>query len=308
MPRLLQPATLVFLCAAVVAAGAAAPAGGAEAQPQTLDVWPGAAPGEKGKAAPEQVEHSRPGQPKYVKVTNVSKPTLTVYRPAKDKNTGAAIIVCPGGGYSALMMDYEGEDVARWLNTLGVTGVVLKYRVPARPGVPRYLPALQDAQRALSIVRGRAREWDVDPGRVGMLGFSAGGHLTAAAGTNFDKRAYDDVDAIDKVPCRPDFAVVVYPGGLLAKGKEPALSPEIRVDGRTPPTFIVQAHDDRVNSENSVYLYLALKRANVPAELHVYASGGHGFGIRPGDKPHATWPQRCAEWMRDIGVLKGRGG
>ena len=306
MLRLVPTVTLVFLGAVVLATTAVAGAADAPAPALALDVWPGPAPGESGQAAPEQVEHSKTGQPKYVKVTNVSKPTLTVFRPAKDKNTGAAVIVCPGGGYSALMMDYEGDDVARWLNTLGVTGVVLKYRVPARQGVPRYLPALQDAQRAVSIVRSRAKEWDIDPGRVGMLGFSAGGHLTAAAGTNFDKRVYDDIDAVDKVPCRPDFAVVVYPGGLLAKGKEPALSPEIRVSSRTPPTFIVQAHDDRVNSENSVYLYLALKRANVPTELHIYATGGHGFGLRPGDRPHASWPQRCAEWMASIGVLRSK--
>jgi acetyl esterase/lipase len=160
----------------------------------------------------------------------------------------------------------------------------------------------------VSLVRSKAKEWAIDPNRVGMLGFSAGGHLTAAASTNFDKRVYDAADAVDQLPCRPDFAVVVYPGGLLEKGKEPpALAQEIHVSSRTPPTFIVQAHDDRVNSENSVYLYLALKRANVPTELHIYAEGGHGFGLRPSDKPHAAWPQRCAEWMQGIGVLKAAG-
>jgi acetyl esterase/lipase len=193
--------------------------------------------------------------------------------------------------------------VARWLNTLGVTGVVLKYRVPARQGVPRHLPALQDAQRAMSIVRGKAKDWELDPNRIGMLGFSAGGHLTAAASTNFDKRVYDAVDAADQVPCRPDFAVVIYPGGLLEKGKD-QLAPEIRVSSQAPPTFIVQASDDRVNSDNSVFLYLALKRANVPVEMHLYATGGHGFGLRAGDKPCNTWPQRCAEWLASQGVLK----
>ena len=276
---------------------------GARGAEQVLDVWPGNAPGESAPAGPEQVEHARPGQPKYVKVTNVSRPTLTVFRPDKARNAGAAVVVCPGGGYTALMMDYEGEDVARWLNTLGITGIVLKYRVPARQGQPRYLPALQDAQRAMSLVRSRAKEWDVDPNRIGMLGFSAGGHLTAAAATNFDKRVYDSVDAIDQVQCRPDFAVVIYPGGLLEKGKD-QLAQEIRVTGTAPPTFIVQATDDRVNADNSVFLYLALKRANVPVEMHLYAAGGHGFGIRPGERPANTWPQRCAEWMVSQGILK----
>ena len=162
------------------------------------------------------------------------------------------------------MMDYEGEDVAAWLNTLGVTGIVLKYRVPGREGEPQHVPALQDAQRSLSLVRSRAAEWGIDPSRLGMLGFSAGAHLTAAASTNFDKRAYEPIDEIDKQSCRPDFAVVIYPGGVFDKAKG-ELAPEIRVTKETPPTFIVQANDDRVNSENSVFYYLALKHAGVAA-------------------------------------------
>lgn len=299
----MQPTRTVLLCGLVLVMACVT---ARAAEPAPMNLWPGKAPGEADDSAPEQVEHSKPGQPTYVKVTNVTRPTLTVFRPDKEKNTGVAVVVCPGGGYSALMMDYEGEDVARWLNTLGVTGVVLKYRVPARRGVPRYLPALQDAQRAMSVVRSRAKEWDLDPARVGMLGFSAGGHLTAAASTNFDKRVYDSVDAADQVSCRPDFAVVIYPGGVVEKGKD-QLSPEIRVSGQTPPTFIVQATDDRVNPENSVFLYLALKRANVPVEMHLYAAGGHGFGLRPGDRPANAWPQRCAEWLASQGLLKRAG-
>lgn len=266
--------------------------------PPRLNVWPGKAPG-----AAQDMQEKWDKQ----KVTNVTEPALEVFRPEKDKDTGVAVIVCPGGGYQALMMDYEGEDVARWLNTIGITGIVLKYRVPAPQGTPKWEPALQDAQRSVSLVRSKAKEWNIDPGRIGMLGFSAGGHLAAATSTNFDKRSYDRIDSIDEVSDRPDFAVVIYPGGVIQRGKD-TLSPEIHISGQTPPMFIVQANDDRVNSENSVFLYLALKRAGVPAELHIYAAGGHGFGLRPSDKPCSTWPQRCAEWMRSQGILKMAGG
>jgi acetyl esterase/lipase len=267
-------------------------------EPPTLDVWPGNPPGEK-------IAGSEQWQGKHV--THVSKPTLEIFRPEKDKDTGVSVIVCPGGGYKSLMMDYEGEDVARWLNTIGITGIVLKYRVPAPPGTPKYEPALQDAQRSISIVRSKAKEWGLKEDRIGMLGFSAGAHLTAAASTNFDKRSYEPVDDIDKVSCRPDFAVVVYPGGVIAKNADGtttgALSPEIRVSAKTPPTFIAQANDDPVNSENAARLYLVLKRAGVPAELHIYAIGGHGFGIRPTTKPCSTWTDRCVEWMKHQGIL-----
>ena len=164
-----------------------------------------------------------------------------------------------------------------------------------------------DAQRAISLVRSKAADWGVDPKRIGVLGFSAGGHLAAWAATNFDKRAYKQVDASDQASCRPDFAVVIYPGGVVKRGTA-ELSPEIRVTPQTPPCFFAQAHDDRVNAENSLAMYLALKRAGVSAELHIYASGGHGFGMRPTGKPAATWPKRCEEWLRDMGVLKGDAG
>jgi acetyl esterase/lipase len=270
-------------------------------EPPTMNVWPAKPPGDTGTIGAEQWGQN--GKPSK-RVTNVTIPTLTVFRPEKDKDTGVAVIVCPGGGYKALMMDYEGEDVAKWLNSLGVTGIVLKYRVPAPEGVPAHLPALQDAQRAMSIVRSKAKEWNLDEKRIGMLGFSAGAHLTAAASTNFDQRAYDPIDETDKISCRPDFGIVIYPGGMFDKASG-QLKPEIRVSAQTPPTFIVQANDDKVNPENSVLYYLALKRAGVAAEVHIYAAGGHGFGMKPSDKPVATWPMRLEEWMRNQGVLKG---
>ena len=270
-----------------------------------LDVWPATPPGENRLTAPEKWDQNKPGEPTFRRVTNVSHPTLTVFRPPADKDTGVAVIVCPGGGYVNLMMDYEGEDIAKWFNSIGVTGIVLKYRVPAPQGTPRWLPGLQDAQRSISIIRSKAAEWKLSPDRIGMLGFSAGGHLTAAASAGFEKRVYDAIDDVDKVSCRPDFGVVIYPGGVIDKQTK-QLSAETKPNANTPPTFIAQANDDPVNAENSVALYLALKEAGVSAEMHIYSSGGHGFGIRPSTRPSATWIQRCQEWMVDRGILKAK--
>jgi acetyl esterase/lipase len=275
-------------------------------KPLTLDVWPGRAPGESGDPGEEKFLEQKPGEKPVKRLTDVSRPTLTVYRPARDKDTGAAVVICPGGGYNILAWDLEGEEVAAWLNSVGVTGIILKYRVPRRPGQPKDAPPpgpLQDAQRAVSLVRSKAGEWVLDPKRIGILGFSAGGHLAAAASTNFDKRAYEPIDGLDNVSCRPDFAVLVYPGYLANKEKD-GLAADIRVTDQTPPTFLAHAGDDGVPAEGSVLLYLALKKAKVPAELHVYATGGHGFGLRPSDKPCSQWPQRCEEWMRSQGLLQ----
>ena len=275
-------------------------------KPTVIDVWPGPAPGENGASVGDEKETRK--NDKVTSLTNVSKPTLSVYRPAADKNTGAAILVFPGGGYTNLAWDHEGEQVAHWLNSIGVTAAVLKYRVPRRAGTPRGEPpqqALMDAQRALSIVRGKASDWGVDPKRVGVLGFSAGGHLGAWVSTNSDKRSYEAVDDSDKAGIRPDFAVLIYPGGVIKRGSD-QLAPEIRVTSETPPTFLVHATND--SSENSALLYLALTRAGVPAELHIYSTGGHGFGMRPGTQPYASWHHRCEEWLKTLGVLKADAG
>jgi acetyl esterase/lipase len=238
------------------------------------------------------------------RVTNVTRPTLSVFRPAREKDTGAAVLICPGGGYNILAIDFEGEEVAAWLNTIGVTGIVLKYRVPRRQGTPRDQPpiqALMDAQRALSLVRSKAGHWGIDPKRIGILGFSAGGHLSAWAATHFDERVYGPVDDVDKLSCRPDFAVLVYPGGMDKKGD--TSSPIAHVSSTTPPMFVAHAADDPVDCRNSVEMFLALKNAKVPAELHVYSSGGHGFGFRSHAHPCWTWPDRCADWLRDRQIL-----
>lgn len=295
--------TLMFAtCLALLGCGTLA----AAEKPLTIDVWPGKAPGDKGDLGPEKVTEPKPGQRGVKRISNISQPTLTVFKPAKDKDTGAAVVIAPGGGYNILAWDLEGEEVARWLNALGVTGIVLKYRVPRRPGTPgdKAPPQAQmDAQRALSLVRSKAKEWGIDPKRIGMLGFSAGGHLTAWASTNFDHRSYKPIDAVDAVSCRPDFTVLIYPAYLLTKGEQ-ELAPEIRVTRETPQTFFAHAADDGVTPLSSVLMWRALKKAGVPAELHVYASGGHGFGLRPSDKPCSTWPQRCADWMKSRGFLK----
>ncbi len=291
--------TLVIALCIPVAVAAAEPS-------VVFDVWPGKVPGETGNIGAEKFLEQKPGEKPVKRLTNITKPTLTVFRPAKDKDTGAAVLIAPGGGYNILAWDLEGEEVAAWLNSIGVTGIVLKYRVPRRPDQPKDQPpigALQDAQRSLSLVRSKAKEWGIDPKRIGMLGFSAGGHLTAWAATNYEKRSYEPVDKMDEASCRPDFAVLIYPGGVIRRDSG-QLAPEIHVSEKTPPCFLAQASDDPVNAENCIQIYLALKHAKVPADLHIYATGGHGFGLRPSDKPCSTWPKRCEEWLRAMHVLQ----
>lgn len=301
MYRKLSIAAFLFLFAIV-------PTLHAQEKHLILDVWPGKAPGETGAVGEEKILEQKPGEKPVMRITNVTHPTLSVFRPTKVKDTGAAVLIAPGGGYNILAWDLEGEEVAAWLNSIGVTGIVLKYRVPRRPGDAKDGPPiwpLQDAQRAMSLVRSKASEWKIDPQRIGMLGFSAGGHLTGSLSTNYDKRAYKTLDDIDKVSCRPDFAVLIYPGGLLEKGKD-TLRPDIRVTKDTPPMFFAHASNDPVSSENSVAMYLALRSAKVPAEMHLYATGGHGFGLRKSDQPCSTWPARCTDWMRSRGVLSAK--
>jgi acetyl esterase/lipase len=302
----------LFTCLCVLWPAAAAD------KPQVVQLWPGKAPEEPGTIGKETTRLSPKLDRKQVEVTepttlvtNVTEPTLTIYRPAKEKDTGTAVLICPGGGYWNLYWQLEGEEVAAWLNSLGVTGIILKYRVPRRPDDTKGEPArrpLQDAQRAVSLVRSKAAEWGIDPKRIGMVGFSAGGHLVVATATNFDKRSYEPIDAIDKVDCRPDFAIPVYSGYLKAKDKD-ELAPGLRVPAGTPPMFLAHGDADIVSTpEHSVMMYLALRRAGVPAELHIYATAAHDFGVRPVDHPCSTSTQACANWMRHQGLLKPRTG
>jgi acetyl esterase/lipase len=272
----------------------------------TLQLWPAAAPGAPANPPAEAdtttaKDNLIAGKP-VVRLGNVSVPTLTLYEP-KGKGTGAAVVVFPGGGYRILAIDLEGTEVCDWLNASGIACVLLKYRVPETGPYPTSPAALQDAQRALGVVRLHADEWKIDPNRIGVLGFSAGGHLAAAISTHFDQRLYDAIDEADKLSCRPDFAVVVYPGYLALADKDFAPNPDLHPTAATPPTFIVQAEDDPVHIENATVYFMALKNAKVPAELHIYAEGGHGYGLRRTALPVTAWPQSVETWLRTIKVL-----
>ena len=272
-----------------------------------IDLWPKGAPGEKGDIGEEKdmtkaTENLVAGR-RLIRLGNVTSPTITLYKPSPDKDTGAAVVVCPGGGYSILALDLEGTEVCEWLNSIGVTGVLLKYRVPKRPGIEKHTAPLQDAQRALGVVRYRAKEFGIDPQRVGILGFSAGGHLAAAASTIYDTRNYPPLDEADAVSCRPDFTILIYPAYLTVKEDGDKISPELKLTENTPPTFMVMAADDPVRIENVFFYSLALKKAKVPVELHVYPSGGHGYGLRPTKEAVTGWPKRAQEWMESRDLL-----
>jgi acetyl esterase/lipase len=228
---------------------------------------------------------------------------MALYQPGKGKNGASpAVVVFPGGGYHILAIDLEGTEVCDWLNSIGITCILVKYRVPDTGPYPKSAAALQDAQRALGLVRQHASEWGIDPNHVGVLGFSAGAHLAAALSTHFEKRLYDPVDAADQLNCRPDFAVIVYPGYLADAEQGMAVNPEIHPTDKTPPTFIVQAEDDPVHVENATNYFLQLKGAKVPAELHIYAEGGHGYGLRKTKLPVTHWPALVEIWLETIGV------
>lgn len=272
----------------------------------TLPLWPQGAPGAQPHPGPEvdvtTAKDDLIAGKRVIRLGNVSTPTLTLYSP-KGKNTRAAVVVFPGGGYRILAMDLEGTEVCDWLSTAGITCVLLKYRVPDSGPYPKSSAALQDAQRALRMVRSHAAEWKIDAHRVGVLGFSAGAHLAAALSTHFDQRLYDLVDGSDLLSCRPDFAVIIYPGYIALAEQNFVPNPNIPVTEKTPPSFILQAEDDPVHVENAVDYFLALKNAKVPAELHIYAHGGHGYGLRRTALPITTWPRSVEVWLHTIHVL-----
>jgi acetyl esterase/lipase len=303
-----------------------------------VPIWPEAAPDAQPAAGPE-VSHWWPAGRGGFTLGNVTQPTMTVYSP-EGKNTSATVVVFPGGGYEDLAIDLEGTEVCDWLTPKGITCVLLKYRVPGEGKYPKSAPypksgpyprspmALEDAQRTVRLVRLHAAEWHIDPHKIGVLGFSAGGHLVAAMSTEFKTRLYPSVDAADKESCRPDFAVALYPGhlslaaaewdaqqgagkslvrhsGHLSAVPEPfALNPDIHVTSQTSPTFLLQAENDPVDDvENSLAYFAALKKAGVPVEMHLYAQGGHAFGLRPAKFPITGWPQLVETWLRTIGMI-----
>ncbi len=314
---------LVFaLCVVFAIGGPSAHAQTSAWQPSPghaqVAIWPGAVPGAQPTAEPETVKTDAKdivaGKP-WLYVSNVSRPTMTVYSPS-GKNTGAAVVVFPGGGYQILAIDLEGTEVCDWLTSKGITCVLLKYRVPdsgpawhddckcyIHPKVPM---ALQDAQRTVGLVRFHAGEWHIDPRKIGVLGFSAGGHVVADISTHFEQRVYRPVDAADKESCRPDFAVAIYPGHLWVDDKKFELNPDIasHITSKTPPTFLLQNEDDHVDGVNqSLVYYIGLKTAGVPVEMHLYAQGGHAFGLRPTKLPVSKWPQLVETWLGTIGMI-----
>ncbi len=258
----------------------------------TVYLWPGQVPGENEAkdfpvVVPDTVHH-------ITVIQKVTNPALVVYPASPGKSNGVGVIVCPGGGYNILAIDLEGYEIAAWLNTLGYTAFVLQYRVPRKePG------ALQDAQRAIRIVRSRAREWNIDPQKIGVLGFSAGGSLAARAETEYRDRTYDPVDKADSLSCKPDFGVLIYPA-YLDKGPGRTLTPELEVDSNTPPTFLFATADDQY-SNSALVMAGALRDAHVPVELHLMPRGGHGYGLRKGNPAADIWPKLAAAWMNDAG-------
>lgn len=277
----------------------------------TLPLWPNGAPGAPANPQPE-IDTTKPtdkliADRPLIRLGNVSSPTLTLYESKTGNGARPAVVVFPGGGYQILAIDLEGSEVCDWLNSIGVTCVLVKYRVPNTGPYPKSPAALQDAQRVLGLVREHATEWGIDPNHVGVLGFSAGAHLAAALSTHFDQRLYDAIDNADKLSCRPDFALIIYPGYLANAAENMATNPEIKPTAQTPPTFIVQAEDDPVHVENATNYFLQLKAAKVPAELHIYAEGGHGYGLRRTALPVTTWPDAAAIWLHTIGVLATTG-
>jgi acetyl esterase/lipase len=283
-----------------------------------VPIWPGAPPDAQPVAGQEDdaktvTNRLIAGKP-WVLVDNVARPTMTVYSP-KEKNTGVAVVVFPGGGYYELAIDLEGTEVCDWLNSQGITAVLLKYRVPGSG--PHYDPklkhhvepkaptALEDAQRTIGLVRLHAAEWHIDPHKIGVLGFSAGGHLVANISTHFERRLYPRVDAADRESCRPDFGVAIYPGHMTENTThEFDLNPTIPVRSNMPPQFVLQAEDDHVDGvEQALVYYIGLKKAGVPVEMHLYAQGGHAFGLRRTKFPITGWPKLVETWLRTIEMI-----
>jgi len=274
-------------------------------------IWPGEVPDAKPAAGPERnattPQDAVTGGKPVIRVADVVSPTITRY-PPKAPNTGAAALVFPGGGYRRLSMDLEGSEICEWLTDVGVTCVLLKYRVPDSGPYPKSPAALEDAQRALGLVRSRAAEWQIDPEKIGVIGFSAGAHLAAALSTHFDQRLYKAQDAADQVSCRPNFAMVIYPGYTAASPQSLTPNPDLKVTKESPPTFLLQTEDDTTaHVESSLAYYAALKSVGAPVEMHLFTQGGHGYGLRKTGLPVAEWPSLAETWLRTIKMLPPSG-
>jgi len=265
-------------------------------------LFPNGAPGETSKMVERaDTDGGMTGGRPVLRITNVGEPTITIYPAPEEIANGSAMLVCPGGGYNILAYDLEGDEICEWLNEIGITAVLLKYRVPRREGLQKHEAPLQDAQRALSYIRAHADEYNVNPNSIGVMGFSAGAHLSAML-SNTKERTYKGEDAIDKISSRPDFCLLVYPAYL--DGDKFALAPELTVSSDTPPTMLIQTEDDKSYINSSLFYYYALKEAGVPAEMHLYSMGGHGYGLRDTGAPVNSWPVRAEDWFVELGILE----
>ena len=273
---------------------------------RTFKLWEGKPPGDFTVPGPETITQPKPGEnPPILRITNIAEPRLEIYEPATDKKNGSAVVIVPGGGFGILASGHEGADLAAWFRDRGFVAGVLQHRCPTNKlPKPWEFPA-QDAQRALSLVRAKAAELGVRPDRVGLFGFSAGGQVALIAATNDEQRLYPAADDIDKTSCRPDFLMLCYPWKILADNSLTELKPEVRITAKTPPTFIAQANDDPGSlAEGSTLAFLALRKAKVSAELHIYSTGGHGFGlIANGTQAPGDWPGRAELWLRARGLM-----
>lgn len=272
-------------------------------QEKEILLFPNGAPGEnvKLKQVDDASGNKVAGCP-VLRVGNVSEPTLTFYPAPVNNNSGVTIIVNPGGGYNILAYNLEGTEICKRFNSYGVNCVLVKYRVPRREGLEKHEAPLQDVQRAIAYTRSHAKEWNINSDKIGVLGFSAGAHLSAVASTNYSSRTYPRIDSYDDVSLRPDFTVLVYPAYLSADNFR--ISPELKVDSNTPPTILIQTQDDKSFIDSSLFYYYALKQANVPAAMHLYPSGGHGYGARNTGHTVNEWPHRVLSWLRDIKMIE----
>jgi acetyl esterase/lipase len=290
------------------------------AQPQVLNLWPATPPGPAAKTDGAERDLTKPEDKliagrRIIKLGHVSTPQMHVYLPEKEKANGGAVLICPGGGFSILAWDLEGTEVAEWLNSIGFAAVVVKYRVPVDPalkgqfdanGLPmKSIGPTMDAQRAMSLTRAHAATWGIDPQRIGIMGFSAGGETAGLTAILGNQRLYEKVDSSDEHPCAPNFALPVYPGGFYNK-ETGGLNPWLKVAKGTPPMFFAMAQDDHVNPLNCTVLFTTLTQAKVPAELHFFTRGGHGYGLRPTDEPVTHWPELAAKWLKDMGFTQAR--
>ena len=273
------------------------------AQDNPVLLFPIGAPGETVKLIEKADSNGgKTGGQSVLRVTNVGEPTVTIYQAPEEIASGSAVVVCPGGGYNILAYDLEGDEVCEWLNGLGITAVLLKYRVPRREGLEKHEAPLQDVQRALGYVRANAQKLNLDPNRIGVMGFSAGAHLSTMASTQFDQRTYPKVDALDEASCRPDFCLLVYPAYL--DGEAFQLAPEVKINAATPPTMLIQSEDDKSYINSSLFYYYALKEAGIPAWMHLYSKGGHGYGLRDTGAAVNEWPDRAEDWFRELGIIE----